>query len=459
MNTTGLDSSSLPAGLDSWVSLRADLSLHDKATVAIDAITNELPERSALPFEFFELAVLALQKSTDDARAAVQQRNKTIDELRALCSNLEERLKALSMPPPAVSPTASSLGPVAMHPVDSLHKPPKVSVPQSLTQAATSANQPASALPTAPPVASFDASIGAAPLPYVPTPPVALSARPSGASMGPPQVSPFCGCRGTKPNELHVQFKSRAEFNTKLARFFENNIIAHRHALLDALVSAMCTLITDETKLVFADNKLRAAFWSPRGNLIVRFLKAPSAPLLSFFLDTLENICGSKSFTVINRQAISMLKVVNFPTQSTNGSAIDLEQVALDILNTPGLDKAKFWHTPRFVSFKGAPIGRKATLFFSFADSPQYATGRSLVGTEISTGGLLFKVEKWHQRHLSPDHLAPIGGHKMYKENAGLMHPSTAHHNMPRERFTMLEAFRSQFVSPPPLSKVDYFPH
>ena len=84
MNTARPDSSSLPAGPDSWVTLRTDLSPHDKATVAIDAITNELPERSALPFEFFELAVLALQKSTDDARAAVQQRNKTIDELRAL---------------------------------------------------------------------------------------------------------------------------------------------------------------------------------------------------------------------------------------------------------------------------------------------------------------------------------------------------------------------------------------
>ena len=53
MNTTGLDSSSLPAGLDSWDGLRTDLSSHDKATVAIDAITNELPERSTLPFFFF----------------------------------------------------------------------------------------------------------------------------------------------------------------------------------------------------------------------------------------------------------------------------------------------------------------------------------------------------------------------------------------------------------------------
>ena len=146
-------------------------------------------------------------------------------------------------------------------------------------------------------------------------------------------------------------------------------------------------LITDEMKPVFAGNKLCMAFWSPHGNLIVRFLKAPSAPLLSFLLDTLETICSLNSSTVINRPAISMLKVLNFPTRSANGSTIDLEQVALDILDAPGLNKAKFWHTPWFVSFKGAPISRKATLFFSFADSPQYATSHSIVGNEISIGG------------------------------------------------------------------------
>ena len=45
------------------------------------------------------------------------------------------------------------------------------------------------------------------------TPPSALMA---------PSTPPFRGRRGTKPNELHVQFKSRAKFNTKLARFYEN---------------------------------------------------------------------------------------------------------------------------------------------------------------------------------------------------------------------------------------------
>ena len=400
-----------------------------------------------------------LQDNVSKACAAVQQWNKTIDKLRALCSSLEEHLKVLSVPPPAVSPTASSLGSMAVRPMESLHKPPRVSMPQSLTQTATSANKSTTMLPVASQVLPPGASIGAAPLPCAPTPPVVLLACPSGASTGSPHVPPFCGRRGTKPNELHFQFKSRAEFNTRLARFFENNVISHRHALLDALVSAMCTLITDEMKPVFADNKLRAAFWSPCGNLIVCLLKAPSAPLLSFLLDTFETICGSNSFTVINHPAISMLKVLNFPTRSANGSTVDLEQVALDILDAPGLNKAKFWHTPRFVSFKGAPIGRKATLFFSFADSPQYATSRSIVGSDISIGGLPFKVKKWHQQRLPPDRFAPIGGHKMYKENAGLLDPSTAHHNMSRERFTMLETFRSKFVSPPPLSKTSYSPH
>ena len=152
MNTTGLDSSGHPAGLDSWVALRTDLSPCDKATLAIDAITNKLPERSALPFEFFELAVLALQKSTDDARAAVQQHNKTIDELHALCNNLETRLAALSAAPilpPSPSATASTSASVAVHSAGCLSKAPNTLAPQDPTQAATSAK---SCIPT-PPVA------------------------------------------------------------------------------------------------------------------------------------------------------------------------------------------------------------------------------------------------------------------------------------------------------------------
>ena len=60
IDNSGLDCFSRPAGLDSCVAPRPGLSPHDKATLAIDAIDNELPDRSMLPFEFFELAVIAL---------------------------------------------------------------------------------------------------------------------------------------------------------------------------------------------------------------------------------------------------------------------------------------------------------------------------------------------------------------------------------------------------------------
>ncbi|KAF8638351.1 hypothetical protein AX14_010201 [Amanita brunnescens Koide BX004] len=298
------------------------LSSHDKATLAIDAIENELPNRSTLPFEFLELAVIALQKSTDDARAAVRQRNKTINELRALCNSLEERLRAISMSPPTAPPAASSPGSAAVHPAESLHKPPKASVPQASTQAATSADKSSPTPPAAPPVVLSGASAGIGPLPIAPTPPTALPACPSGAVAGSVTVSPlrnhcgvesrmlqaqipsppamstgnlptttFRGRRGTKPSELHIQFKSRAEFNTKLMRFFDNNIISHRHSLLDALVSAVCTRINEESSPLFSGNRLHAAFWTPRGNLLIRFLKAPSPSLLAFMLDTLEMVC------------------------------------------------------------------------------------------------------------------------------------------------------------------------
>ena len=496
MNTAGPDSSSHPVDLDSWAALRTDLSPHDKATVAIDAITNELPERSALPFEFFELAVLALQKSTDDARAAVQQRNKIIDELRTLCSNLEARLAALSAAPAlplSSSAAASTSASVAVHSAGRLSKPPNISSPQDPTQAATSAK---SCIPM-PPVASSalpsDASIGATRV-LVPTPPAALSARPSGASTGslpPPSDAssgaapphcvltppvalsarlsgastglvsiplntptfPFRGRCGTKPNELHVQFKSRAEFNTKLMRFFDNNIISHRHSLLNALVSAVCTRIDEKSSLLFSGNRLRAAFWTPRGNLLIRFLKAPSPSLLAFMLDTLEVVCDAKDFIVLNRPPVSTFKLSNVSTHARDGSPINLDQLTLELLAHPQLRNAALWHMPRFVSFKGAPLGRHATLFFSVADSPNYDLGRTIIGSQVSISDRQFTIEKWHHTKLAPNTNVPVGGHRIFKETAGLLSPSKSHHNMSRERFLTLENFRNNFVSPPPLSR------
>ena len=426
-----------------------------------------------LPFEFLKSAVYMLQENVSKAHAAVQQRNKTIDELRALCNSLEERLKALSMPPPAVSPTASSLSSAAMHPVESLHKPPKVLVPQGSTQAATSADKPTPTLPTVPPTALPGTSTGVSPFPIPPTPPIALLACPSGAFVGSPTVSLLRGHRGaksitlqaqipsppavstdnvpattfrgrcgTKPSELHVQFKSRAEFNTKLMRFFNNNIMSHRHSLLDALVSAVCTRIDEESSLLFSGNRLRAAFWTPRGNLLIRFLKMPSPSLLAFMLDTLEMVCGTKDFVVLNRPAVSAFKLSNVPTHTQNGSLADLDQLALKLLDHPQLRNAAFWHTPWFISFKGAPIGRPTTLFFSVADSPSYELGHAIIGSHVNIGNCQFTVEKWHHTKLVQDHAMPIGRHSMFKENTGLLSPSKAHHNMPRECFTTLNEFR-----------------
>ncbi|KAF8668530.1 hypothetical protein AX14_006149 [Amanita brunnescens Koide BX004] len=429
-----------------------DLSPHDKATLAIDAIDNELPDRSTLPFEFLELAVIALQKSTDDARAAVRQHNKTIDELCALCNSLEERLRALSLPPPAAPPIASSPGSVAVHPAESLHKPPEVSAPQSPARAATSALPYSPTSPIALSALPSDASIDIAPPSSVPTPTVAPLAAPPGAAVGSTPAPHFRGQRSTKPNELHVQFKSRAEFNTKLMRFFDNNIISHQHALLDALVGAISTRIDENSAPLFSGNRLCAAFWTPRGNLLIWFLKAPSLPLLTFMLNILEMVCGAKDFVVLNRPAISAFKLSSVPTRTQDGTPVDLNQLLLALLEHPQLCNAALWHMPRFISFKGAPIGRCATLFFSVTDSPSYNFGRAIIGSTVNINGCQFIIEKWHYAKLKRSHLMPIGKHSMFKENTGLLSPSKSHHNMPRERFLALNEFCHNHVSPPPLA-------
>ena len=138
-------------------------------------------------------------------------------------------------------------------------------------------------------------------------------------------------------------------------------------------------------------------------------------------------------------------------------SPIDLNQLSLELLDHLQLRNAAFWHTPRFISFKGTPIGRRATLSFSVVDSPSYDFGRAIIGSHVNIGDCQFIVKKWHYAKLVQDHLMPIGKHSMFKENTGLLPTSEAHHNMPREHFLMLNDFCRNHVSPPPLARSDTF--
>ena len=60
---------------------------------------------------------------------------------------------------------------------------------------------------------------------------------------------------------------------------------------------------------------------------------------------------------------------------------------------------ASFWHTPRFVTYKGTPPGRFGMLFFSLVDSPDFALGKSLLDTRVGLFGRSFTVQQWHSCH------------------------------------------------------------
>ena len=105
-------------------------------------------------------------------------------------------------------------------------------------------------------------------------------------------------------------------------------------------------------------------------------------------------ICGGRHFVVLARPTLSLLKLRNVPTHNLDGSPVDLDSLTAELFHDPRLTKASFWHLPRFVSFKGAPLGRTTTVFFSLVDTPQYAL-RSLIDTPISISGTVFKIQRW----------------------------------------------------------------
>ena len=194
----------------------------------------------------------------------------------------------------------------------------------------------------------------------------------------------------------------------------------HRHALLTAFINAVSTKINKKTHSFFLDNRIEATFWSPRGNLIIRTKRTPSVQLQTLLLDTLEMICGGKHFVVLTRPTISLLKIRNVPTRNFDGSPVDTDSLTSELFHDTRLTKASFWHMPRFVSFKGAPLGRTATVFFSLVDSPQYTLGRSIVNTIVTINNANYKIQRWIPTKQNPERInPPTGGYLYYKERTG----------------------------------------
>ena len=253
-----------------------------------------------------------------------------------------------------------------------------------------------------------------------PTQPFAPVSAPANSASG-----PFKGQRATKPNKLHVQLHSHAAFNSSLLKYMDLKL-NHRHALLDAFINAISTKITKKTHSYFLDNRIEAAFWSPCGNLIIRMKCVPSVQLQTLLLDTIEMICGGKNFVILTRPTLSLLKLCSVPTRNPDSSAVDAELIAAKLFHDTCITKASFWHLPRFVYYKGNPLGRTGTIFFSLVDSPQYALGRSLINTTVSIFGTDFKILRWipvvHDQ--STMNIA-LGGTSFYKEHLPTPAPPT----------------------------------
>ena len=131
-------------------------------------------------------------------------------------------------------------------------------------------------------------------------------------------------------------------------------------------------------------------------------------------------ICGGKHFVVLTRPTISLLKIRNVPTRNLDGSPVDTGSLTSELFHDARLTKASFWHTPRFVSFKGAPLGRTATVFFSLVDSPQYALGCSIVDTIVTISNANYKIQCWIPTKQNPERInPPMGGYLYYKECTG----------------------------------------
>ena len=228
-----------------------------------------------------------------------------------------------------------------------------------------------------------------------------------------PAAAGYKGSKATKANELHFYIRSRPAFNQRLSHSFleptGRNRINHRHALADSFILAMYKVANKrQVKLLPKLNgyvhkgtpppaPIQAVFWSPKGNLIVRTKQVISDDLRTLLLTTVTFLCGGDDgFEVLDRPALSLLKIKGVPTRDDQDIPLDPERVMIELFDDPRIADASFWHTPRFVTYKGTPPGRFGTIFLSFVDSPDFALGKSLIDTRVGLFGQSFTVQQWH---------------------------------------------------------------
>ena len=146
-----------------------------------------------------------------------------------------------------------------------------------------------------------------------------------------------------------------------------------------------------------------AAFWTPHSNLLVRTKKTPTDHEQKLIFKTLTLLCdGANNFCLINRPPLSLLKINGLATTDPSGHALNLDMLLMELFDDQWLRDATFWHAPRFVTYKGAPLGRFGTLFFSLVDDSRFSLGNSLIGSNTSIFGHSFTIEKRHpQRHMA----------------------------------------------------------
>ena len=107
-----------------------------------------------------------------------------------------------------------------------------------------------------------------------------------------------------------------------------------------------------------------------------------------------------------------MLRITDFPTTLTDSQPANPEHILMDLFDDPHLKLASFWHTPRFITFKGMKPGTTGTIFFSVVDTPDHALGCSLVNSSVNIYDLPFTMRQWHSCHMEFPRLLPSSLYK-----------------------------------------------
>ena len=197
--------------------------------------------------------------------------------------------------------------------------------------------------------------------------------------------------KGTNSTELHFSLPKSAAT--------EHLFSSHGRDLLAQFLGSTVGHLTDEQLVLFDENSLVAAWWSVKGNLVLRFNSIVSEDMyralsralhLTFtpshqLTETQDPSAppSPPSIQLLNKPPTTCLKFMAVATMHGDGRMVTDEELLIDLRDHLAWQSVDIWTPPKFLVCRGDDLKLAHIVVVSVIDDSQGSVGKSLMNTVV----------------------------------------------------------------------------